>query len=43
MKKQLFTLALAAAVLAVHMPMAEAVSLGSIGNIGRTKIGRAHV
>ena len=36
MKKQLFTLALAAAVLAVHMPMAEAVSLGSIGNIGRT-------
>ena len=36
MKKQLFTLALAAAVPAVHMPMAEAVSLGSIGNIGRT-------
>ena len=29
-------MALAAAVLAVHMPMAEAVSLGSIGNIGRT-------
>ena len=36
MKKQLFTFAVAVAVLALHMPMAEAINLGSIGNIGRS-------
>ena len=37
MKKQVFALAVAAAVLTVHMPAAEAVNLGSIGNIGSSK------
>lgn len=37
MKKQIFALSVAAAILAVHMPAAEAVNLGSIGNIGNTK------
>ena len=37
MNKKLLTLTLAAAVLAMYMPAAEAVNLGSIGNIGNTK------
>ena len=37
MNKKLLTLTLAAAVLAMHMPAAEAVNLGSIGNIGNTR------
>ena len=37
MNKKLLTLTLAAAVLAMHMPVAEAVNLGSIGNIGNTR------
>ena len=36
MQKKLLTLAVAAAVLALHMPAAEAASLGSLGNIGRS-------
>ena len=34
MQKKLLTLAVAVAVLALHMPAAEAVNLGSLGNIG---------
>ena len=37
MKKQIFALAVAASVLAVHMPAAEAVYLGNIGNIGSSR------
>ena len=36
MQKKLLPLAVAAAVLALHLPVAEAVSLGSLGNIGRS-------
>ena len=36
MQKKLLPLAVAAAVLALHMPAAEAASLGSLGNIGRS-------
>ena len=35
MQKKLLTLAVAVAVLALHMPAAEAVSLGGLSNIGR--------